>query len=382
MKRRKFFKSAAAALTFGALPACQTTPAPPFDNSAAVKNFRKVPAVKRAPSGGDPRIRGAFPILSTPYLESGAVDFDTLESEAKFVAKCGCQGMIWPQSGDSIDLLSTDEKLAGMERVVRAAQNTATTATLGCEGKDTEEMVACAKHAEKLAAKYPAANVAVISRPPDNGKSESDLRKYYLELEKHIDRPAIIQTGGGVNYKGVAPSVELLLELAKRNPKVFGYIKEESGDCNGRMAQEIAQKPVVHTVFSAWGSYQWVHQARRIGTEGVITERPAYADLLAYIWEQLENGDKFGTLTDAFSKYILMLNIKNYISGSDLRGYHLYVLKKRGIFKNLISREYELKNGKQIIPAKPILREMKLTQQEKDEVETCFASLAPYLKTF
>ncbi len=361
-------------LSLGALPACTTLGESPTDN------FRKVAGVKHAPSGGDPRIRGAFPILSVPYLESGAVDYATLEKEAKFVAKCGCQGMIFPQSDDGVDLLSTDEKLAGMEAVVRAAQNTSTTATLGCEGENTEEMIVCAEHAEKLAAKYPAANVAIISRPPDNGKTEEDLRKYYLELEKRVNRPVIIQTGGGVAYRGVAPSVELLLELAKRNPKVFGYIKEESGDCNGRMAQEIAQKPLVHTVFSAWGSYQWVHQARRIGTEGVISERPAYADLLTYIWEQLENGDKYGTLTDAWSKYVLMLNLKDYIQADQLRGHHLYVLQKRGIFKNLLSREFEWKNGKRIIPKNTILKELKLTQAQADEVETCFASLSPYLK--
>ncbi len=372
MKRRKFLQSAA--ISLGAFPACTALDKSPADN------FRKVAGVGRAPSGGDPRIRGAFPILSVPFLESGAVDYATLENEAKFVAECGCQGMIFPQSDDGVDLLSTDEKLAGMEAVVRAAQNTSTTATLGCEGKDTEEMIICAEHAEKLAAKYPSANVAIISRPPDNGKTEDDLRKYYLELEKRVNRPVIIQTGGGVAYGGVAPSVGLLLELAKRNPKVFGYIKEESGDCNSRMALEIAKKPLVHTVFSAWGSYQWVHQARRIGTEGVISERSAYADLLAYIWEQLENGDKYGTLTDAWAKYVMMLNLKDYIRADQLRGHHLYVLQKRGIFKNLLSREFEWKNGKRIIPKNIILRELKLTQAQKDEVETCFAALTPYLK--
>ena len=372
MKRRKFLQSAA--ISLGAFPACTALDKSPADN------FRKVAGVGRAPSGGDPRIRGAFPILSVPFLESGAVDYATLENEAKFVAECGCQGMIFPQSDDGVDLLSTDEKLAGMEAVVRAAQNTSTTATLGCEGKDTEEMIICAEHAEKLAAKYPSANVAIISRPPDNGKTEDDLRKYYLELEKRVNRPVIIQTGGGVAYGGVAPSVGLLLELAKRNPKVFGYIKEESGDCNSRMALEIAKKPLVHTVFSAWGSYQWIHQARRIGTEGVISERSAYADLLAYIWEQLENGDKYGTLTDAWAKYVMMLNLKDYIRADQLRGHHLYVLQKRGIFKNLLSREFEWKNGKRIIPKNIILRELKLTQAQKDEVETCFAALTPYLK--
>ena len=83
MKRRKFLQSAA--ISLGAFPACTALDKSPADN------FRKVAGVGRAPSGGDPRIRGAFPILSVPFLESGAVDYAALENEAKFVAECGCQ---------------------------------------------------------------------------------------------------------------------------------------------------------------------------------------------------------------------------------------------------------------------------------------------------
>ena len=75
-----------------------------------------------------------------------------------------------------------------------------------------------------------------------------------------------------------------------------------------------------------------------------------------------------------------MLNLKQFIPGEDLRGFHLYVLQKRGIFKNRLSRVYEKKNGKTVIPARPILEDMKLTQSQKDEIDACFASLKPYLK--
>ena len=66
-------------------------------------------------ANADPKIRGPFPILTTPFTASGAVDFDVLANQARFVDWGGCPGMIWPQSGDSIDLLTTDEKLQGME---------------------------------------------------------------------------------------------------------------------------------------------------------------------------------------------------------------------------------------------------------------------------
>lgn len=114
----------------------------------------------------DPRIQGPFLILSTPFTASGAVDFDALARQACYVDWCGCPGMIWPQSGDSVDLLTTDEKLDGMEILAKTARDLHTTALcLGVQGKDTDEMLVYAKHAEKLAPP------AIISRPPDSGKT-------------------------------------------------------------------------------------------------------------------------------------------------------------------------------------------------------------------
>ncbi len=326
-------------------------------------------------------MRGPFPILSTPYLESGEVDYHTLALEARFVAACGSPGAIWPQADDSCDLLTLEEKLNGMTAIAKALDGIDITFAFGCQGKDTQDMVECAKHVEKIARKYKI-RAAVISRPPNNGKTEEDLRNYYLELAKHINRPAIIQTGGGVSYKGPMPPVKMLLELAKLHPNIFGYIKEESGNCNKRIIEENAAKPTIKTVYSAWGSWQWLYQSRQLGTEGLITERPAYADLLTYIWKQMENGDENGTLDDAFARYLLMLNLPQSIpgGGGDMRGPHLYVLKKRGVFKNCISRVFEYRNGKRFIPQNMILEDLKLSATQKDEIEKRLASLKPYTK--
>ena len=112
----------------------------------------------------DPRIQGPFLILSTPFTASGAVDFDALAKQACYVDWCGCPGMIWPQSGDSVDLLSTEEKRQGMEVLAKTSRSLRTTALcLGVQGKDTTEMLDYARHAEKLAP------TAMISRPPDSG---------------------------------------------------------------------------------------------------------------------------------------------------------------------------------------------------------------------
>ncbi len=66
--------------------------------------------------------------------------------------------MVWPQSGDSVDLLTADEKLKGMEVLSQTARRLKTTALcLGVQGKDTAEMVMFAEQFEKLAPRAVAA---------------------------------------------------------------------------------------------------------------------------------------------------------------------------------------------------------------------------------
>lgn len=102
----------------------------------------------------------------------------------------------------------------------------------------------------------------------------------------------------------------------------------------------------------------------------------AYADLLAYIWKQMQTGKNPAALKDAYSKFTLMLNL-GHTHGGGLRGYHLYVLKMRGVFRNTLSRHY---GAKRSIPEKPILRDISLSKDGIDEIEWRFESLKPYLK--
>lgn len=316
-------------------------------------------------ANADPKIRGPFPILSTPYTESGEVDFDVLAKQAKFVAWGGCSGMIWPQSGDSIDLLTRDEKMKGMEVLADTVRDLPIALCLGVQGKDTEEMLAFAEHAEKLQPE------AIISRPPDNGKTEEDLLQYWKSLAAVAKRPVILQTTGGVSYKGPLPSPELMIQLAEEYPH-YGYIKEEAGDVFARMRKSIAAMPPVRRVFSARGGFHWLEETR-LGSEGVITERAAYADLLTFIWQRMQSGEEPEVLKDAFQKFVNMVNAKP----GGLRGTGLYIWKKRGVFKNLVSREYG--SGKSI-PSSPIVRELKLAPEQTAEIEKRFEDLHPYLK--
>lgn len=317
----------------------------------------------------DPRIRGPFPILSTPFTAGGEVDFKVLANQARFVDWGGCPGMIWPQSGDSVDLLSTDEKLRGMEVLAETSRGLRTALCLGVQGKDTDEMLVFARHAEKLAPS------AIISRPPDSGQTEDDLRQYWGALAAVTQRPVILQTTGGVAYKGPIPSVPLLIELAKEFSH-FGYIKEEAAPIIARTRELLAARPPIRRVFSARGAHGWLYESH-LGTEGLITERAVYADVLTRIWELQQSGADPETLRDAHAKLLLLFNLGNHLPGGDLRGFQLHLWKKRGVFRTMVSRQY---GPKQTIPVKPIFSELKLNAEEIAEIDFRFEALKPYLK--
>ncbi|MFA6243405.1 MAG: dihydrodipicolinate synthase family protein [Candidatus Hydrogenedentales bacterium] len=325
-----------------------------------------------APAGtdaADPRVQGPFPILSTPFTASGDVDFDALANEARFVDWCGCPGMIWPQSGDSVDLLTTDEKLQGMEVLAKTAGTLRTALCLGVQGKDTADMLVFANHAEKLAP------TAIISRPPDSGTTEDDMRQYWRALASVTKRPVILQTTGGVAYKGPVPSPELLIELAKDFPN-FGYVKEEAGNVIARMRAELAARPPIRRVFGARGGLGWLYELR-LGAEGLITERAVYADVLTRIWELHRSGADPAAMRDAYSKFLLMTNLSTTHPGDSLRGIQLHLWKKRGVFRTMVSRNYGPGNS---VPASPIFSELKLSEEEIAEVEHRFEALKPYQK--
>ena len=319
------------------------------------------------PLTGDPRVRGPFPIISTPFTESGAVDYEVLGKAAQFVDWCESPGLIWPQSNDSVDLLTMDEKLKGISTIAKAMEGRKTAWCMGVQGKTTEEMLVYAKHVTKLGAP------AMISRPPNFAKTQEDLLGYWRSLMEVTKCPVIIQTSGPSKAK---PSVQTLIQLAKES-EYFGYIKEEVNPIQSRMKELIAAKPTIRRVMSAMGGYGWLYEVRQIGCEGLVTERAVYADLLAQMWRLMQSGDDPDRLNDLFSKFVFMLNLKTNISGNQLRGFHQYIWQKRGIFKNRIAREYGPKHS---IPEKPILSEQKLTQEDMDEMDSRFETLKPYLK--
>jgi 4-hydroxy-tetrahydrodipicolinate synthase len=303
-------------------------------------------------------LRGAFMILHTPFTADGGVDWEDLAREATFVDHCGGQGIVWPQGSSSVATLTTDERTHGMEVLAKAVAGKRVALVLGVQGKDTAEMLEYARRADVLAPD------AVIAMPPTTGRTMDDYRAYFRALGEATRRPVIVQTSGGA--RNLIPSTDLIVELARQFPH-FGYVKEESEPLAERIRAEVAQRPPMKAIFSANLGSNWLY-AMRLGIDGVITGNAMYADLFARMWT-LHVSRKDDELRDAFGKFLLMRNLNEQLPGADL-----YIMKKRGIFKTIVTR-----SGQPVAGEPPKVSVRTFSPVEIDEIEYRFAGLKPYL---
>ncbi len=318
-------------------------------------------------------ICGAFPLLVTPWTEDARLDTEVLAREAEYVARCGVGGLVWPTAGEAIWTLSSDEYEAGLrtlaERSVEKGYSAFVVAV--CPGKDSAEALSRAYVAQRIANET-GARMAILARPPDSAADQPAIEAHYRALAGVANMPVIIQTFN--DGKSPQPDIELLARLARDFPAVFGWVKEESPGLkvNSRMAELLAH-PEIKKVLSGFGAKAWMFQGTKIGTDGIISQRPAYAPLFTRIYTLMKEGRGCDDpeMAGLYAKYLYMCNLGDTLAESDdaMRGPHLYVLQRLGIFRNRLTRDG---NG--------VITDYPMTDAEKREVEERmrYCGLSPF----
>lgn len=279
-------------------------------------------------------IKGPFPLLCTPYRENGHVDYEVLADEAKYCADQGAAGVIWPSAHDALKLLSDDEIRQGWLAIGAELKGRGVYLCCCCPGENSQDSLARLAVAEEMAAIYPTVPVTMLVRMCDSIKTEKGNKEFYEKVAEAVKRPVIIQTFNG---KSPTPSAQLLIDLAKRFPDRFGYVKDEGSaqKINDHMAELVAD-PAIKAVFTGWGGRDWAYQYRRIGTRGVISQRPQYTSLMVKLWRALEANDP--SVDELAMKWLYLRNCDDFLPSKDMRGWNLYTLMRLGLFRNMLSR--------------------------------------------
>ena len=304
-------------------------------------------------------LAGPFPLLCTPYAADGSLDTDVLAKEARFVADCGANGVIWPAADDALKLLTADEERAGLEAIAAALDGRAAWFCPCCPGTNTADALRRVMVAEEIASRHPQLKTTMLVRLADDATDDAAHVAHYEAVARVARHPVIIQTYNG---RSPLPSMPPLIDLARRHPQTFGWFKVEGSDkvISDLMAELVAAKDAVKTVFTGWGGRDWLYQYRRVGTRGVISQRPMYADLMVRAWQAFECGSP--EADGLFAKFMYLRNLDNVLPSENMRGWNLYVLKRRGVFVNTLSRVPGKNGGWE-------LRDLRLTAPQIAEIE-------------
>ena len=293
------------------------------------------------------KMRGALMILSTPYTESGEVDYDDLAKEVAFCDSCGVQGLVWPQNSSEQRYLSVEERIRGFEVLAEANSGRGMALVLGVQADDTEGIVQYAQVAEALGPD------GVIAIPPTTANTLEEIHAYYGALCEITDKPIFVQTSGGPD---IELTIDFLVQLATDFPQC-GYIKEEYGNVHERMlALQAYQPDPIRSIFGATLGRGWLYEMR-IGTDGIMTGGAMYGDVYAHLWDLYQQGAE-DELREVYSKLLLIQNLDTLIPGV-----RLYVLQKRGVFKTTKSRRAEYS----------------FSAQQITEIEYRLEALKPYM---
>ncbi|MBI1354222.1 MAG: hypothetical protein GC160_07740 [Acidobacteria bacterium] len=264
----------------------------------------------------DAQFRGVYPILQTPYTEDDAVDLETLAEEARFAARCGVHGMVWPQRASQYQYLSVDERLAGAEALKKASQGLAPKLVIGVQGPDLETAVRYARHAQKL---RPDAIIALPTR--DQGEFDlAEVERYYAAIAHECDLPMFVQTTGNM-------TVEFVLGMARRIP-TLRFVKDEAGNPVSRLVEfNQARRGGRPEVFSGNHGRNLIDEMMR----DVAGNMPAtgWVDLYVKVWDFFQADEPDRALA-VFSKLLLFVEQAGAYGFPTLS----YVLQLRGVFHN------------------------------------------------
>jgi 4-hydroxy-tetrahydrodipicolinate synthase len=234
-----------------------------------------------------------------------------------------------------------------MEVLAKAARGKKPALVLGVQAANQTQMLEFAEKAESLNPD------ALIAMPPYEAKTLDEYRAYYTALARLTKRPIFIQTTGG--SAALEPSVEFLVGLAREFPHM-GYIKEEIAPLMDRMKALVKAKPVVKGVFSGNDSVGMTYEMR-FGVDGTMPSA-AFSDLQSQVWDLYQAGQQ-AKARAIFAGLLLMVNTMRNVPNLTP-----YVMKKRGVFKTMVTRG----------------RAVELAPDQIQEIEWNLEGIKPYLK--
>ncbi len=208
----------------------------------------------------DSVFRGCIPALMTPCSEGGTPDFDALVTKGRELIEEGMSAVVYCGSMGDWPLLSDEQRMQGVERLVEASIPT----IVGTGAQSPARAVRFAEHASTVGAQ----GLMVIPRVLSRGISSTAQEEHFsnvLQAAKEV--PAVIYNSP---YYGFETRAELFSILHKRHRNLVGF-KEFGGADSLSYASEFITSGNPDLTLMVGVDTQVVHGFVNCGATGAIT---------------------------------------------------------------------------------------------------------------
>ncbi len=175
---------------------------------------------------------GCIPALMTPCNEDRTPNYDALVRKGKELIEAGMSAVVYCGSMGDWPLLSDEERMRGVERLVEAR----IPVVVGTGAMNTKSAAAHAAHAEKTGAQ----GLMVIPRVLSRGPSPDAQRAHFETiLSAAPELPAVIYNSP---YYGFSTKADLFFSLRAKHPNLIGFKEFGSKEDLRYAAENITSK--------------------------------------------------------------------------------------------------------------------------------------------
>lgn len=175
---------------------------------------------------------GCMPALMTPCKPDRSPDFDALVAKGKELAGLGMSGFIYAGSMGDWPLLTDEQRMEGVERLVKAGLKI----IVGTGAQNPARAAALAAHAKKVGA----AGLMVIPRVLSRGASPAAQKAHFAGiLEAAVDLPSVIYNSP---YYGFETKADLFFALHEQYPHLVGFKEFGSAQAMSYAAEHITNR--------------------------------------------------------------------------------------------------------------------------------------------
>jgi 1-pyrroline-4-hydroxy-2-carboxylate deaminase len=203
---------------------------------------------------------GAIPALMTPCTSDRKPDFDALVKKARELIGLGMSGVVYAGSMGDWPLLTDEQRMEGVERLVKAGINV----IVGTGAQNPIRAAALAAHAKKVGA----AGLMIIPRVLSRGSSPAAQHAHFAGiLEAAVDLPSVIYNSP---YYGFETRADLFFALHAKYPHLVGFKEFGSAKAMSYAAENITSQSSALTLMVGVDT-EVFHGFVNCGATGAIT---------------------------------------------------------------------------------------------------------------